>query len=159
MILWTYCVDKTRALYKIKFFVFDVRKIDNSYIFLWLFVYFANLSLSSTHASDFLNQDFMTILYTFLSNVIIYFLLPLPLSFDKGVKIFLLVSNFISETKSQIEMEDSYLLCHCERGIKSKFLEWNLASWNYIKSKSTFFIIVCFPFADCVNDKNTVLPA
>lgn len=70
----------------------------------------------------------MTILYTFLSNVIIYFLLPLPLSFDKGVKIFLLVSNFISETKSQIEMEDSYLLCHCERGIKSKFLEWNLAS-------------------------------
>lgn len=57
MILWTYCVDKTRALYKIKFFVFDVRKIDNSYIFLRLFVYFANLSLSSTHASDFLTQD------------------------------------------------------------------------------------------------------
>ena len=88
MILWTYCVDKPRALYKIKFFVFDVRKIDNSYIFLRLFVYFTNLSLSTTQASAFLNQDFMTILYSFLSDVIIYFLLTLPLSIDKGVKIF-----------------------------------------------------------------------
>ena len=88
MILWTYCVDKPRALYKIKFFVFDVRKIDNSYIFLRLFVYFTNLSLSTTQASAFLNQDFMTILYSFLSDLIIYFLLTLPLSIDKGVKIF-----------------------------------------------------------------------
>lgn len=81
-------MDKPRVLYKIKFFVFDVRKIDNSYIFLRLFVYFTNLSLSTTQASAFLNQDFMTILYSFLSDVIIYFLLTLPLSIDKGVKIF-----------------------------------------------------------------------
>lgn len=30
MILWIYCVDKTCALYKIKRFVFDVRKLDIS---------------------------------------------------------------------------------------------------------------------------------
>jgi len=87
MILWTYCVDKTRALHKIKFFVFDARKIDNSYIFPRLFVYFTSLSLSTAHALSFPQQDFMTILYTLLSNVIIYFLLTLPLSIDKGVKI------------------------------------------------------------------------
>lgn len=54
MILWIYCVNKTRALYKIKFFVFDVRKIDNSCMVVRLFVYFANLSLSATHVPAFL---------------------------------------------------------------------------------------------------------
>lgn len=55
MILWIYCVDKICVFYKIKFFVFDVRKIDNLYIFFWLFVYFVNLFLSSMYVLDFLN--------------------------------------------------------------------------------------------------------
>ena len=72
---------------------------------------------------------------------------------------FIMSIEFISETKSPMEIEDLYLLSHRERGIKSEILEWNLESWNYIKSKSTYVIIVCFPFIDFVKDKNAVLPA